>query len=73
MARPKTGRTRVYLNLSVTPETRDQLRIVAEARHTTISAIVAEFADREYRRYARDRKRADIAPELPGQLGFDVL
>lgn len=72
MPRPKTGRTRVYLNISVTPETRDRLRIVAEARHTTISAIVAEFADREYRRYVRECRREDVAPDLPGQMKMEI-
>ena len=68
MARPKTGRTRIYLNLSITPETREQLRIVAEARHTTISALLTEYAAKEYRRYARECQREGVAPDLPGQI-----
>lgn len=62
MARPKsTAPKKQNLTLTVSEETRNELAEISKATGQSISVMVAEWAHKEAKRYAKNKKQ-DTAP-----------
>ncbi len=72
MARPKRGATKEKLNLSVSKESKYYLTAVANHRGKSISQLVEEMAEKEYRKDCKSRGK-EFEPYKAEQISFDDL
>ncbi|MBQ8248118.1 MAG: hypothetical protein IJZ42_13400 [Lachnospiraceae bacterium] len=54
MARPKTGRTKKNLMLTVDEQTRAELAFISQHRQESISSMVSTWAHKEAKRVAKE-------------------
>lgn len=70
MARPKTGKKKQNMMLTVTPQTRAELAFISEHHGESISALVSEWAAKEAKTI--EKQTGKVIP-LAGQLTIEDL
>lgn len=65
---PESGK-KVKMTLTVTLEVKEMLFAISDAEHKSVSALLAEYAQRKYAKMLKDKKCAPI--NIPGQMSLN--
>ncbi len=72
MGRPKRGKIKEKLNLSISEDHKYYLNAIANYRKQSISQLVEEMAIKEYRKDCK-RKGKEFEPYKPEQISLDDI